>query len=87
MELRAGWGPFLIDVGVAARLRGITDITVMGVGSDPGHMQSMRTHLRDKGFDPDDHRMVEGAVGIKAEIALFPKASDHANRWRPGRRW
>jgi FkbM family methyltransferase len=81
MELGAGWGPFLVDAGTAARLLGITDIALMGVESDPGHMQSMRTHLQDNGFDPDEHRMVEGAVGAQAGIALFPVVSDHANQW------
>lgn len=81
MELGAGWGPFLVDAGAAARLLGITDITLMGVESDPGHMQSMRLHLRDNGFDPDEHLMVEGAVGAEAGTALFPRVEDHANQW------
>ncbi len=81
MELGAGWGPFLVDAGAAARLLGITDITLMGVESDPGHMESMRQHLQDNGFDPDEHLMVEGAVGAEAGTALFPRVEDHANQW------
>ena len=81
MELGAGWGPFLVNAGAAARLIGMTDIHLMGVESDPGHMESMRLHLADNGFDPDQHRMVEGAVGSEAGTALFPKVDDHANQW------
>jgi FkbM family methyltransferase len=81
MELGAGWGPFLVDAGAAARLLGITDITLMGVESDPGHMESMRLHLMDNGFNPDEHLMVEGAVGAEAGTALFPRVEDHANQW------
>jgi FkbM family methyltransferase len=81
MELGAGWGPFLVDAGAAARLLGITDIHMMGVESDPGHMESMRQHLLDNGFNPDEHRMVEGAVGASAGTALFPRVEDHANQW------
>jgi FkbM family methyltransferase len=81
MELGAGWGPFLVDAGAAARQRGISDIHLMGVESDPGHMRSMRTHLTDNGFDPRAQRMVEGAVGSKAGRALFPRVEDHANQW------
>ncbi len=80
-ELGAGWGPFLVAGAAAARMRGINDILMLGVESDPGHFTSMETHLSDNDFDPRDHVMLQAAVGAEDGTALFPRVTDHANQW------
>ncbi len=44
-ELGAGWGPWLVAGGVAARSKGLSDIRMVGVEADAGHFEFIRDHL------------------------------------------
>ncbi len=72
MEAGAGWGPWAVASGVAARNAGITDISLMAIEADPGHFAFLRQHLLDNGFDPDEHRLLQRAVGVEASLARWP---------------
>ena len=87
LELGAGWGPWLVSGGLAARRKGITNIRLVGVEADPQHYEFMRAHLADNGFNPDEHRLIKAAVGAEAGKARWPKIQDAANDWgsRPAR--
>jgi FkbM family methyltransferase len=83
MELGAGFGPWIIAGAVAARLRGIKDIRLCAVEGDPHHFQFLRQHFLDNGFDPDQHTLLEAAVGINAGEAYWPvsDASLASEQW------
>ncbi len=85
MELGAGLGPWLVASGVAARNRGIRDISLLGVEADPRRCASMKVNLADNEFDAT---VVQAAVGIQAGTAKWPRLDDFRNQAgsRPVRR-
>lgn len=72
MELGAGFGPWSVAGGVAARLRGVTNVRLCAVEGDSQHFQWMRQHFWDNGFDPEEHALFEAAVGARAGVAAWP---------------
>lgn len=76
MELGAGFGPWIIAGGVAARQRGIEYIRLYGVEADPAHFQFLLQHFIDNGFDPDRHFLYEAAVGTTDGVAQWPAAEE-----------
>lgn len=87
MELGAGWGPWIVSGGVAARNAGISDIRLTGVEADPGRFELMRSHLADNDFDPDLHSLLQAAVGPEPGNATWPRIPDpvEAGGARPNR--
>jgi len=73
VELGAGWGPWIVSSGVAARDKGIKDIHLTGVEADAGKVAFMKEHLSDNGFDPDEHQLLHGVVGPSDGFAYFPE--------------
>lgn len=78
-EIGAGWGPWLVAAGSAARKLGKT-VFMAGVEADPGHFESLRRHLGNNGFDPADHRLLLAAIGLADGWAFFPRI-DSALDW------
>jgi len=72
VELGAGWAPWLVAGFKLAERKGITDVHLMGVEADEGHMVFMEQNLSDNGIDPQHHRLIYGAVGASDGIARFP---------------
>ena len=79
MELGAGMAPWLVASATAARLRGIHDIHLTGVEGDPGRFELMVQHLRDNGIDPDQHTLLQAAVGVTDGVAKWPRLPDPRN--------
>ena len=79
MEVGAGMAPWLVASATAARLRGIRDIHLIGVEGDPGRFELMVQHLRDNGIDPDQHTLLQAAVGLKDGVAKWPRLPDPRN--------
>jgi FkbM family methyltransferase len=79
MELGAGMGPWLVASATAARLRDIHDIHLIGVEGDPGRFEWMVQHLRDNGIDPDQHTLLQAAVGVAQGVARWPRLPDPRN--------
>jgi FkbM family methyltransferase len=79
MELGAGLGPWLVAGAVAARLRGIDDLRLLGVEADPGRFALMRQHFLDNDLDPEQHRLICAAVGVEKGHARWPRITDPAN--------
>jgi FkbM family methyltransferase len=79
MELGAGLGPWLAAGSVAARLRGLGDLRLLGVEADPGRFELMRQNFADNGLDPDAQRLVCAAVGVEKGHARWPRIADPAN--------
>ena len=76
MELGAGFGPWIVAGGVAARRRGIKHIRLCAVEGDPQHFRFLRQHFSDNGFEPDQHALFEAAVGVHTGIANWPLVDD-----------
>lgn len=81
IELGAGWGPWMVSMGIAARSRGITDIRLVGVEADESHHQWISDHFRDNGFDASQHTMIRGIVGPADGDAEFPVLDNPAEDW------
>jgi hypothetical protein len=79
MELGAGFGPWLAAGTVAARLRGILDIRLLGVEADQGRFRLLEQNLRDNGIDPDQHTLICGAVGVASGKAKWPRLGNPRN--------
>ncbi len=78
MELGAGWGPWITAGAVVAQRIGVPEIRLTGVEADPGRFEMMNRHLTDNGFDPREHRLIQGAVGAKRGLARWPSISNAA---------
>lgn len=72
MELGAGFGPWSVAGGLAARRRGITDILLYALEGDPQHFRFLWQHFADNGFEPDQHVLVRAAVGATEGVAEWP---------------
>jgi FkbM family methyltransferase len=79
MELGAGYGPWLVAGAVAARIRGIVQVRLLGVEADPGRFAMMQQHLRDNDFDPAEHVLIQAGVGVAAGKARWPRFEDPRN--------
>ena len=81
LELGAGWGPWLVAGAKAARLRGLDPIRLYGVEADPQHFEFMARHFVDNGLDPNEHYLLQAAVGLERGRARWPRVVDAANDW------
>lgn len=72
MELGAGWGPWVVAAGVAARNLGITNVHLLAVEADPTHFAFLRQHFLDNGLNPEQHRLLNAAVGIAGSRMYWP---------------
>lgn len=81
MELGAGFGPWIVAGGTAARSRGIKDIRLHAVEADPLHFHLLRQHLADNDFLPEQHHLMQAAVGVRAEKARWPVIEDSREDW------
>jgi FkbM family methyltransferase len=81
MELGAGFGPWVVAGGIAARDRGIRDIRLYAIEGDPVHYACLRQHLSDNSFDPDRQVLLESAVGVANGTAQWPIVSDSVEHW------
>ena len=78
VELGAGWAPWLVTAARAAALRGINQVSLVGVEGCQEHFDFMITHFRDNGLDPERHRLIHGVVGTRDGMARFPLIADPA---------
>jgi hypothetical protein len=65
IELGAGWGPWVVASATAARLRGITDVSLIAVEGSPDWLPSLREHFADNGLDAAEHTVIHAFVGGK----------------------
>jgi hypothetical protein len=79
MELGAGMGPWLVASSTAARLRGISNIRLLGVEADPSRFASMQQNFRDNGIDPHQHVLLCGGVSVVSGKAKWPRSADPRN--------
>ncbi|WP_449411122.1 class I SAM-dependent methyltransferase [Methylobacterium komagatae] len=61
-ELGCGWGPWLVSTTLAARQRGINDVSLTGVEASPSEIEKLRTHFRDNGLNANHHTIINAAI-------------------------
>jgi FkbM family methyltransferase len=81
VELGAGWGPWLVAGALAARRRGISQLSLTAVEGDAGKIPMLEQHFRDNGLDPSEHHIVHGVVAAKDGQARFPEPTDASVDW------
>ena len=81
IELGAGWGPWMVSVGAAARQRGIKKFHFVGVEADLQHHEWIKDHFRDNGFDPAEHQLIHAIVGPRDGFADFPVIDAPSEDW------
>jgi hypothetical protein len=89
MELGAGYGPWVIAGGKAAKRRGISDIKLCAVEASPQRYDTLLQHFRDNGFSPSEHILLNAAVGTANGEAIWPIPAEPLNDQgpRPIEKW
>lgn len=80
-EAGAGWGPWMVIVARAAKLRGIERISLIGVEGSSPHFYYMKAHFIDNGLDPQAHQLLHGVVAQRDGYAEFPVLTDPSHDW------
>ncbi len=73
IELGAGWAPWCAIAFQGARMRGISDIRVVAVEGDAGHVGFIHEHFRTNGVPLDVATVLHGVVGPRDGEAEFPR--------------
>lgn len=76
LELGAGWAPWCVIAHLAARQRGITDIGVIAVEGDAGHIKYIRETFTANQIAPGAGKRIHGVVGVTDGEAFFATAND-----------
>jgi len=79
VELGAGWGRWVVRAALALRHKGISTFRLVAVEAEPTHFRWMREHFRDNGLNPDEHVLIEAAVGAADGQVRF--AVGNADTW------
>lgn len=80
VEIGCGWGCWLVNMGTAARARGL-DVTLIGIEGDAGHLSRAAEVLQMNGFTPGDYRLHHGIAGPRAGKAIFPDSKSETTGW------
>ena len=71
VELGAGYGAWLATVLKSAERLGGREVRLTGLEMVPEHVAWMKEHLRNNGADPDEHRILHGAVSDMDGVAVY----------------
>ena len=80
IELGCGWGCWMNNTGMAARLSGL-EVHLIGVEGDEAHLDSARATCALNGFSPDQLSLHRGIAAAVPGIALFPRVTNGAEQW------
>ena len=79
VELGAGYGRWLVAAACAVRRRRPDlGLRLMGLEAEPTHFQWLLKHFADNNLKPEDHYLIEGAVGAKDGEAFLTRVADPA---------
>jgi len=71
VELGCGWGCWIVNMGVAARSRGLA-VHLLGVEGDRQHLANAARTLALNGFAPADYALHHAVAGPRRGRAIFP---------------
>lgn len=80
VEVGCGWGCWLVNMGVAARSRGLS-VDLIGIEGDKNHLANAVDVLTLNGFDDTQYSLHHGAAGPKPGKALFPDPEAGTAAW------
>ncbi len=80
VELGCGWGCWLVNMGAAARSRGLR-INLVGIEGDAEHLGNARDVLQLNGFEEPQVRLLHGVAGATSGKAIFPDPSARERIW------
>jgi hypothetical protein len=80
VELGCGWGCWLVNMGVAARGRGLK-VSLAGVEGDRNHLVNLQDMMTLNGFDKTDYRVWHGVAAPHPGKALFPDPDVGTAHW------
>lgn len=72
-ELGAGWGPWLVASYRGAELRGIKEVSLVGVEASADHFSFLQQHFKANGLDPDAFSLHRAIIAPADGVAQFPK--------------
>jgi hypothetical protein len=79
-ELGCGWGCWMNNTGVAARMAGL-EVHLVGVEGDEGHIAFAREACAINGFGGDQIDLRHGIAAASSGTALFPRQSAAGEQW------
>lgn len=80
VEVGCGWGCWLVNMGVAARARGLS-VDLIGIEGDKNHLLNAAEVLALNDFDEDQYSLHHGVAGPKPGKALFPDPEAGTAAW------
>lgn len=80
VELGCGWGCWLANTGMAARLRGLA-VELIGVEGDIEHVRMAHQTMAANGFQPSEYRIEHAIAASRPGNALFPIVPDPGTEW------
>ena len=81
VELGAGFGPWLVNSGLAARRKGIQSVRLIGIEGDQTHCRWMEDNLIENGFEQSEFIALHGVVGTRSGFAAFPVVNEPNADW------
>jgi FkbM family methyltransferase len=79
VELGAGWGPWVVASGVAAKRLGVSDIKLVGVEAHAGRCAAMLRQFKRNGLG-DNGKVLEAAAWPRNERVRFGTVDPHADQ-------
>ncbi len=80
VELGCGWGCWLVNMGSAARDRGLK-VDLIGVEGDAHHLENARAVLELNGFGAQQFTLHHGIAAPRPGKAIFPRHDRGASDW------
>jgi FkbM family methyltransferase len=87
VELGAGYGRWAVRAACAWRqVSPGMPLTLVAAEAEPVHFRWMNEHFRNNGLDPDRHRLIQAAVGVRSGVGRFyigmpSRKGDEPNEW------
>lgn len=80
VELGCGWGCWLVNMGHAARTRGLA-VDLIGIEGDKNHLVNAAEVLAMNGFSEADYSLHHGVAAPKPGKAIFPNPEAGTAAW------
>jgi FkbM family methyltransferase len=79
VELGAGYGRWITAAAVVMRRHRLLPFRLVGVEAEPHHFEMMKQHLRDNGFVPENHTLINAAITPTGRPVHF--IVGHSDSW------
>ena len=80
VELGCGWGTWIVNTGLAAKVLG-KDVHLIGIEGDERHVEFANDACAINNFQKDEFEIIRGIASADAGQGLFPKSSNGEANW------